>query len=60
MLSGLKFIIEDGNDFVVKADDDDEADRLFDNEDDFLANAANYMRATVISATTSETALMVQ
>ena len=40
MLSGLKFILENDNDLLVKADDD--GSYPFDNEDDFLANAANY------------------
>ncbi|MEJ8759620.1 argininosuccinate lyase [Enterocloster sp. HCN-30185] len=44
MVSGLKFISDDGNgNFVVKADDNDEAAfGPFDTEDDFLANAPVY------------------
>ena len=40
MVSGLKFILKNNDDLLVKADDD--GSYPFDNEDDFLANAANY------------------
>ena len=44
MVSGLKFISDDGKgNFVVKADDNDEAAfGPFDTEDDFLENAPKY------------------
>ena len=40
MISGLKFILDNGNDNLTVAADDDPEN--FDNEDDFLTNAANY------------------
>ena len=44
MVSGLKFISDDGNgNFVVKADDNDQATfGPFDTEEDFLNNSKNY------------------
>ena len=40
MISGLHFILDNGNDNLTVAADDDA--KNFDNEDDFLDNAANY------------------
>ncbi len=40
MISGLKFILDNGNDNLTVAADDDA--KNFDNEDDFLKNAAEY------------------
>ena len=40
MISGLKFILDNGNDNLTVAADDDPEN--FDNEDDFLTNAVNY------------------
>ena len=40
MISGLKFILDNGNDNLTVAADDDTIN--FDNEDDFLKNAAEY------------------